>query len=418
MKKVICILTVFLIALLSISACGAADNADKESTVSSAADLSDKERVVNVYNWGEYVSPGDDGTIDVIDRFEKTTGIKVNYTTFESNEELYNILTNSNSSYDVIIPSDYMVARLRSEGRLEKLDFSNIPNYANIDDRFCHQDFDPEDEYSVPYNWGFVALVYNTKMIPEGEITGFRDMWNPKYRHDVLMFNNSRDALAIAMAVCDPPIDPGQKSFDPEDIHRATDKLIEMKECGSLKKYVMDQVFTEMETSQAALAAYYAGDVSTMMDNNEDLDYVLPEEGSNLFIDSMCIPVGCKHKKNAEIFIDFMCDPEIAAANAEYIYYGTPNKAALELMDDDYRESELTNPPAEYLEKCFTFTNIDDKSYALMQEDFIKACTGKASDSSKVIVVILMTLIVAVTVVVIILNIRRAISNRGRINKI
>lgn len=373
---------------------------------------------VNVYNWGEYISPGDDGGLDVIAEFESRYGIKVNYTNFETNEELYNVLVNSNSSYDVIIPSDYMVARLREEGMLLKLDFNNIPNYKNIEDRFRNQDFDPDSEYSVPYSWGFIALVYNTKMIPEGEITGFKDMWNPEYQNNVLMFNNSRDALAIAMQLCDPPIDPGSPSFSEEDIDRATDKLIELKDGGSLKKYVMDQVFTEMEGSQAALAPYYAGDIATMMDNNEDLDFVIPEEGSNLFIDSMCIPSCCKNKENAELFINFMCDPEIAAANAEYIYYGTPNTAALELMDEDYRESELVNPPAEFVDKCYKFTNIDDQTYSLMQENFIKACTGRADSGSKVLVMILLGIMIIASLIVVALNIRRGIRNRGRIQKI
>lgn len=421
MKRILCLLTALLLIVLSLAACGGkadGQDADHENKTENTADLSDSERVVNVYNWGEYVAPGDDGGMDVIAEFEKQTGIKVNYTNFETNEELYNVLVNSNSSYDVIIPSDYMVARLRNEGRLLKLNYDNIPNIENIDERFRGQDFDPDDEYTVPYSWGFIALVYNTAMIPEGEITGFKDMWNPEYQHNVLMFNNSRDALAIAMLLCDPPIDPGQDSFTEEEIDRATDKLVEFKKCGSLKKYVMDQVFTEMEGSQAALAPYYAGDISTMMDNNEDLDYVLPEEGSNLFIDAMCIPDCCKHKKNAEIFINFMCDPEIAAENAAYIYYGTPNKEALELMDEDYRESELTNPPQEYLDKCFKFTNIDDKSYNLMQENFIKACTGKADNGSVVLVVILLAVIVLATLVLVAFNIRRAVKNIGRIYKL
>jgi len=419
MKKLLCLLTVVLLILLSLTACNtAAEEPAEDTAVPAGVDLSDTDRVVNVYNWGEYVSPGDDGGLDVIAEFEKRTGIKVNYTNFETNEELYNVLVNSNSSYDVIIPSDYMIERLRSEGRLLALNYDNIPNIDNIDERFRGQSFDPDDEYTVPYSWGFIALVYNTGMISEGEITGFKDMWNPEYQQSVLMFNNSRDALAIAMEQCDPPIDPGQESFTEEEIERATDKLVDLKECGSLKKYVMDQVFTEMEGSQAALAPYYAGDISTMMDNNEDLDYVLPEEGSNLFIDAMCIPDSCKHKKNAEIFINYMCDPEIAAANAEYIYYGTPNKAALELMDEDYRESELTNPPQEFLDKCFKFTNIDNKSYNLMQENFIKACTGKANNASKVTVIVILLIIILATIFLSILNIRRMIKNRGRIFKL
>lgn len=381
---------------------------------------------VNVYNWGEYVSPGDDGMLDVVAEFQKRYHIKVNYTNFETNEELYNVLTNSNSTYDVIFPSDYMVARLREEGMLAKLDFSNIPNYKYIDDRFKNMAYDPDNEYSVPYSWGFVAIGYNTKMIEEGSITGFKDMWDPKYKDDgILMFNNSRDAMAIAMQLCDPPINPGSRSFTRVDIDRATQKLIDEKRV--LKKYVMDQVFTEMEGSQSGLCAYYAGDIMTMMDNNEDLTYCLPEEGSNLFSDAMCIPANCKNKENAELFIDFMCEPEIAAANAEYICYGTPNTGALELLDEEIVSSELFNPPQEYLDKCYTFSNIDDDIYAYMQKRFVEACSASAEVSSvekKTVnpaavwgVGIILLVIIIATVCIIVLDIRRAVKNRGRIFK-
>ncbi len=326
---------------------------------------------VNVYNWGEYISPGDDGTLDVIDEFEKRYHIKVNYTNFETNEELYNVLTNSNSTYDVIVPSDYMAARLREEGLLEEIDYDNIPNYKYISDRFKNQPYDPENKYTVPYTWGYVALVYNTDMIEEGKIKGFKDLWSEDYKDTgILMFNNSRDAMAIAMQLCDPPIDPGSPSFTREDIDRATDKLIEQKSV--LKKYVMDQVFTEMEGGQAAIAPYYAGDIAVMMENNEDLDYALPADGSNLFYDAFCIPKSSKNKENGEAFINFMHKPEIAAENCKYLRYGTPNDGALEFLDDDIKKSELTFPSNEYLDKCYEFSDVDPEVYAYMQEKFVK----------------------------------------------
>ena len=320
-----------------------------------------------------------------------------------------------------------MVARLREEGMLAKIDYENIPNYKYISDRFKNLAYDPTNEYSVPYTWGFVAIVYNTDMIEEGEVKGFSDLWNAEYKDGgILMFNNSRDAMAIAMQLCDPPIDPGAESFTREDIDRTTDKLIEQKSV--LKKYVMDQVFTEMEGSQSAIATYYAGDISTMMDNNEALTYCLPEEGSNLFNDAMCIPANCKNKENAELFINFMCEPEIAAANAEYINYGTPNEGALELLDEEMLEDELINPPEEYLEKCYAFSNIDDDIYAYMQKRFVEACSASAEVSSvekKTVnpaavwgVIIILAVIIVTTIVIVVMDIRKAIKNRGRINKI
>ena len=423
-KRSISLLLVLLLAagVISLSACSSS-SADGEDD----GDVGGYQGEVNVYNWGEYISPGDDGTVDVIKEFEDRYHIKVNYTNFETNEELYNVLTNSNSTYDVIIPSDYMVARLRDEGLLEKIDFENIPNYKYIDERFKNMDYDPDNEYSVPYTWGFVAIGYNTDMIEEGSVKGFKDLWDPAYKDDgILMFNNSRDAMAIAMQLCDPPIDPGAKSFTREDIDRATDKLIEEKSV--LKKYVMDQVFTEMEGSQSGICAYYAGDIYTMMDNNEALSYCLPEEGSNLFNDAMCIPATCKNKENAELFINFMCEPEIAAANAEYICYGTPNTGAMELLDEEMLESELINPPEEYLEKCYAFSNIDDDIYAYMQKRFVEACSASAEIKSvekKAVnpaavwgVGIILAVIIVATLVIIVLDIRKAVKNRGRINKL
>ena len=424
MKRILSLIIALMlfIGVLPLAACSSADtDGDEEEE-----NITGYQGEVNVYNWGEYISPGDDGEMDVIDEFQKKYHIKVNYTNFETNEELYNVLTNSNSTYDVIIPSDYMVSRLREEGMLEKLDFDNIPNYKYIDERFKNMAYDPDNEYSVPYSWGFVAIGYNTDMIEEGSITGFADLWDPAYKDDgILMFNNSRDAMAIAMQLCDPPIDPGSDSFTREDIDRATDKLIEQKSV--LKKYVMDQVFTEMEGNQSGLCAYYAGDIWTMMQNNESLDYCLPEEGSNVFNDAMCIPSTCKNKENAELFINFMCEPEVAAANAEYITYGTPNTAALDLIDEEMLASELINPPDEYLEKCYTFSNIDDDIYSYMQKRFVEACSASAEVKSvekKTVdpvaiwaVCIILVVIIIATIVIIVLDIRKAIKNRGRINK-
>ena len=322
---------------------------------------------VNVYNWGENISLGEDGAMDVISEFEEKYNIKVNYTNYETNEELYNMLKNSNSNYDVIIPSDYMIGKLIEEDMLAEINFDNVPNFeTNIMDRFKNPEFDPDNKYSVPYTWGVVAMVYNTEMITT-KPTSWNTLWDENLKGQILMFNNSRDAMAIAMQQC------GANPSNPtkEDIDKATEKLLAQKPL--LKKYVMDQVFTEMEGNQSAVAPYYAGDIAMMMDNNESLDYVLPVEGSNMFIDSMCIPKDSKNKENAEKFINFMLEPEVGKANAEYIGYATPNQKAFDLLDEEIKNNELIYPSDEYVAKCYTFGTIPDDVYAYMQEQFVKA---------------------------------------------
>lgn len=382
---------------------------------------------VNVYNWGEYISNGDDGSMNVIEEFEKKYNIKVNYTNFETNEEMYNILKNSNAQYDVIVPSDYMVERLRDEGMLEELDYSNMPNYKYIMDVYKGMDYDPEDKYTVPFTSGTVALVYNKTMVDSEDVKDFDVLWNEKYKGQILMINNSKDAMSIAMGLCDPRIDPGKSEFSRDDIDRATDLLVAQKPV--LKKYVMDQVFTEMENNQAAIAPYYAGDIMTMMSNNEDLDYCLPENGANWFVDCLCVPTCCQNKENAELFIDFMCEPEVALANIEYIGYATPNKAAYDLLDDEMKEDELIYPGDEYLKKCYTYSNISNDIYNYMQEKFVKACSSSAevvemgddtpttSLASKIAVAAIIAAVIIMIIVVIVFDIIKAYKNRNKIRK-
>ncbi len=412
MKRIICVILCLVMLTLPFALSGC------------SADTYEGE--INVYNWGEYISNGDDGTLDVIDAFEKKYNIKVNYTNFETNEQMYSMLKNSNSSYDVIIPSDYMISKLISEDMLEKIDFDNVPNYKYIMEKFRTSDFDPTGEYTVPYTWGTVALVYNKKIVDPSSVKGFDSLWDENNKGNILMFNNSRDAMAIAMQMCTPPINPGQKAFSREDIDRATDMLVSQKPL--LKKYVMDQVFTEMEGSQAGIAPYYAGDIYTMMLNNEDLDYCLPQEGANLFIDAMCIPRSCQNKEYAELFIDFMCDPQVALANADYIGYGTPNQAAFDMLDDEIKNCELIYPSDEYLEKCYTFSDIPSGIYVYMQEKFIKACSSSAevsdvSDDTKsdpiytIIVCVLLSVIIIATITMLTMNVIKAVRNRGKIQK-
>ncbi len=351
MKKILCIVLSAVIAMscaVLFAGCGGESAGE-----------------INVFNWGEYFADGSDGTVDVIARFEEETGIKVNVTTFETNEELYNLLSTSNSSYDVVFPSDYMVEKLISEKLVQKLDYSKIPNYNKVIKRFRNMPYDPKGEYSVPYSWNVTGLVYNKTMV-KNIPDDWDGLWDESLKGQLLMFNNSRDAYAIAMQQCG--ITPD--TFTKADIDKATEKLKAQKPL--LKKYVMDQTFIEMENSQSAMAPYYAGDIYTMMTNNEDLVGVLPKSGSNLFVDSMCIPKSAQNVEGALKFINFMTDPEISAANMDYITYASPVEGAKELIDEDVAGSELVYPPDEYLDKCYTFRNVDEDVYSYMQEQFVK----------------------------------------------
>lgn len=274
---------------------------------------------INVYNWGEYISDGSEGSVDINKAFTKLTGISVNYTNFTDNEDMYSKLKSGGMSYDIIIPSDYMVERLIKEGMVQKLDFANIPNYKHIDDSYKDLYFDPENEYSVPYNVGMIGLIYNTDLLSYTP-----DSWealrDPNYSNQILMFNNPRDAFAIAQIALGIDVN----TENPEEWEEAQDWLKRQK--AYVKAYVMDEVFNKMESGSAAMAPYYAGDFLSMYQNNEDLAFVYPKEGTNIFVDSICIPASSKHKSAAELYINFLLDPNVALENAETICYASPNK--------------------------------------------------------------------------------------------
>ncbi len=323
--------------------------------------------VLNVFNWGENIANGEDGTMDVIAEFEKKYNVKVNYNEYESNEEMYAKI--QNESYDVIIPSDYMIGKLIAEDMLIPLDFENIPNYQYISEEYKNLPYDPDNTYSVPYTWGVVALCYNENMV-DGEVTGFDSLWNENDKGEILMFNNSRDALAIAMQRLG--IDPSNPSK--EDIDKACELLKEQKPL--VQNYVMDQVYDMMECDQSAIAPYYAGDIYYMMDNNDALNYCLPEEGTNFFVDAMCIPKNAENPEMAELFINFMLEPEVGVSNSEYIGYASPNSATVALLDEEIRNNKLIYPDKEYLDKCYMYVNTPADIYNYMQEKFIEASTS------------------------------------------
>ncbi|MCD8144564.1 MAG: spermidine/putrescine ABC transporter substrate-binding protein [Oscillospiraceae bacterium] len=314
---------------------------------------------VNVYNWGEYIDE------DVLDAFEEETGIKVNYTTYSDNESLYSVLKSGSGEYDVIFPSDYMIARLIEEDMLEELDFDNIPNYDNIDSDYKNLEYDPDGLYSVAYTWGTVGIIYNTTMV-DYEITSWDALWDEDYSGQILMFDNSRDAIAIALQRLGYSINTTSE----EEIVEAVDLLVEQKPL--LQAYVMDQIFDKMEAGEAAIAPYYAGDAITMIEENPDLAFCLPEEGSNLFVDAMCIPKGAANKENAEAFINYMCSPEVIAANCTVTGYSSPSTAARELLDEELANSTIAYPDSETLSRCTVFTNLPEDTLALYDSEWLR----------------------------------------------
>lgn len=306
---------------------------------------------INVYNWGEYISDGSEGSLDLNAEFTRITGIKVNYTNYASNEDMYAKLKSGGANYDVIIPSDYMVQRLINEGMLQKLDFSNIPNYKYIDQKYVNLPYDVNNEYSVPYTVGMVGLIYNGAMI---ERMGYEPpsswsvMWDGRYSGSILMFNNPRDAFAISQFLLGIDIN----STDTEDWQKAYEKLLEQKPF--VQSYVMDEIFNKMENNEAILAPYYVGDFLSMKDNNDDLEFVYPEEGVNYFVDAMCVPTSARNKKAAEMYINFMLDPEIALQNAEYIYYASPHTEVINNPEYSLYQNEYIYPSEDIKTDIFT----------------------------------------------------------------
>lgn len=314
---------------------------------------------VYVCNWGEYISTGLDDTMDVNREFTNRTGIKVVYDNFTTNEELYAKLKSGGAQYDIIIPSDYMVERLIAEGLVQKINFDNIPNYVNILDEYKNLAFDPNNEYSVPYNVGTVGLIYNTKYFDETP-DSWEILWDEKYAGKILNFKNPRDAFAIAQFILGQSVN----TTDTADWDAAAIKLAEQKPV--LQMYVMDEVFNKMETGEAIIAPYYAGDYFTMSDNNPDLAFVYPKEGTNIFVDSVCIPTNARNKENAEKYINFLLESDVALANAEYIYYASPNKTVVENPEYSLYHDEITYPSDEVKANMQSFSHLTNETIEYM----------------------------------------------------
>ena len=292
------------------------------------ANTSDEKSVtLNVYNWGDYIAP------EIIDKFTEKTGIKVNYEEYATNEEMLAKVQAGATHYDIIFPSEYMVEYMKNNDLLSQIDYSAIPNYKNIDDRFKNLSYDPDGKYSVPYLWGTLGIVYNKTKVSD-PVDSWSILWNEKYKGDIVMLDSSRDTIAVALLKLGYSIN----TTDKVELEQAKTELIKQKPL--VRSYEVDNYKNSMVSGELAFAVTWSGDAMYLMSENSDLAYAIPKEGTNLWFDTISIPKDSEHKKEAAEFINFMLDPEISAENSDYIKYSTPNKAALEYLS----EEETSNP--------------------------------------------------------------------------
>ena len=352
--------------------------------------------ILNVYNWGEYISDGSDDSININKEFEELTGIKVNYSTFASNEELYVKLKVGGIAYDIIIPSDYMIAKLIKENLIQKLNYKNIPAYTNIQPRFYREAYDPNGEYSVAYTWGVNGIIYNKKLVDEEKID-WDILFNEKYKGKILMYYNPRDAFGVAQAYLNYSLNTAKES--------------ELRECARILKeqkplvqaYVMDEIYDKMESEEAAIGVYYAGDSLTMIDNNENLNFVIPPKGANLFVDALCIPDNAQNVQAAELYINFLCEGEVALANIEYINYASPNNAAINIMSEETKNNKIIYPSSEILDNCEVYITLPEETNLLMEELWNEILSNDITYSGWVVPLSL-AIIVALCIAIIVLR--------------
>ena len=366
-KKVFAISMAGLTAASALlSGCGASENTGASGTDSAASGSADGGELY-VYNWGEYIDE------DVISQFEEETGITVVYDLFETNEEMYPVIEAGAVNYDVVCPSDYMIQKMRENDLLAELNFDNIPNIAQIDPAYMEisKAFDPENKYSVPYCWGTVGILYNTRLLDELGVpapTKWADLWDERLSGEILMQDSVRDAFMVALKKDGYSMNSESK----DELEQAKQELIDQKPL--VQAYVIDQVRDKMIGGEAAVGVIYSGEMLYIQDEvanlglDYNLEYVIPEEGTNLWLDSWVIPKNAKNKENAEKWIDFMCRPEIAKANFEYITYPTPNKGAFELLDEDMQNNKAVFPDIDSLKDSEVYQYLGDDTDAIYNE--------------------------------------------------
>ncbi|WP_373209790.1 ABC transporter substrate-binding protein [Allofournierella massiliensis] len=368
MKKVISLLLTLVLAAgsLALPTFAAEDKIQVTEDISVSADydwtrFKGQNVSLNVYNWGLYISDGSDESVDVISAFEELTGIKINYTTFDTNESMYAKLKSGGASYDVIFPSDYMLGKMANEGMLLPLNKENIPNLAGISELYLDKEYDPGNVYSVPYMWCMIGITYNKDMVDEADLEqGWNLLWDPRYTGQILQFNNSRDCFAMALKTLG-------RSMNPTSTQDIDDALVKLQEQKPLvQAYVMDEVFDKMEGGEAALAPYYTGDGLTMIAENPSLGMFLPEEGTLQCVDAMCIPASSQNQEAAEMFINYMCEVDVALQNALFVQYTSPVEAVRDLLPAELRDSELMYPDPELIERSEYPSVISDELNSAM----------------------------------------------------
>lgn len=329
-KKIISLLTITTLSLGLITGCG------KEK---------EEKDVLSVYNVGDYIDES------LISKFEEETGIEVRYETYDTNEMMYQKVKSGSSSYDLVFPSDYMVEKMKAEGLLKKIDFKNIPNFKYIDKDFLNPIYDKTNEYSVPYMWGTFGILYNKKMVKD-PVDSWDILWNPKYKGNIMMFDSVRDTMGIALK----KLGYSMNSTNPKEIDEAKELLMRQKDL--VLAYVNDEGKDRLLGEETAMGIIYSGDAVTLIEENPNLAYAIPKEGTNKWVDAMCIPSTAKHKKEAEMFINFLLDPKNAAVNADYIGYSIPNTGALELLNEEVTSDPVAYPSEEVLDKSETFIDL------------------------------------------------------------
>ncbi len=342
------VMAVSALAVLSVSLLGGC-----QKSAPKAGDAGE----VYVYNWGEYIDES------VIDQFEKETGIKVVYDLFETNEEMYPVIEAGGVKYDAVCPSDYMIQKMIENNLLAEINFDNVPNLKEIDPKYMEmsKSFDPENKYSVPYCWGTVGILYNTSMVaPEDAPTKWSDLWDETFKDNILMQDSVRDAFMVALK----SLGYSMNTTNEDEINEAKELLIRQKPL--VQAYVIDQVRDKMIGGEASVGVIYSGEMLYIQNEVKDLgldyslEYVIPEEGTNLWLDSWVIPANAPNKENAEKWINFLCRPDIAKKNFVYITYPTPNKGAFDLLDDEFKNNKAVFPDADALKNCEVYKYLGD----------------------------------------------------------